>query len=148
MITSNVASIRKPLGSSNPTTLIATVLATAGLLVLSLATPAWAEPTLTEDSTPDLLTTVGGWEKASQLGSDAAVRGLAVEIQSDLLERGTDRFRFQDFHARAFEAELERLDHPMPGGTTWIGRVIEFGEHSEVLLSTYGGAVSGYLDTP
>ena len=124
-----------------------TPLATAGLLALGLATSALADPT-PEDTTPDLLTTVGGWEKAGNLESDAAVRGLAVKVRSDLLERGIERFGFQDFHARAFEAELERLDHPMPGGTTWIGRVAEFGEHSQVLLSTYEGAVSGYLDTP
>ena len=125
-----------------------TTLATTGLLALGLATSALADPAVTQDSAPDLLTAVGSWEKGGHLANEAAVEGLAVAVRTDLLELGTQHLRFQDFGARSFEAELEKITHLVPGATTWIGRVAEFGEHSRVLLTTYEGAVSGYLDTP
>ena len=112
---------------------------------LALGTTASA---LAETPAPDLLTTVGGWEKGQTLGSSAAVEGLAVEPRTDLLHRGAERLRFQDFDGRVFEAELDRIERSTAGATTWIGRVSEFGGHSQVLLTTYEGAMAGYFDTP
>ena len=122
---------------------LTTALVTA--LALGSASPMLGQAS---ESAPDLLTSVGGWEKAGSFASDAAVEGLAVEIRSDLLTRGQKRLGLQDFSGRTYEAELERIERPVAGATSWIGRVAEFGDHSQVLLSTYQGQVAGYFDTP
>ncbi len=120
------------------------------ICLLALGTPAL--PALEEDVAPaaELLTVVGDWEKSADLAgtSSAAVEGLAVEIRSGLLAGGQKRLGFQDFSGRHYEAELERLERPMPGAAVWIGKIAEYGDHSQVLLATHEGAVAGFIDTP
>ena len=96
----------------------------------------------------ELLTVVGDWEGPDKLGNDAAVEGLAVEITSSLLDRATPRLSFQGFDGQFYEAELERFERPVIGGSLWIGRVTEYGSHSKVLLANIEGYVSGSIDTP
>lgn len=113
-------------------------------LALSQGTAAWAD----DAPVAELLTPIGTWQNAKSLGTGAAVEGLAVDINTALLERGAKRLSFQDFDGQIHEAVLDKVEHPMDGATAWMGKVERWDGHSQVLLTTYQGAVSGYFDTP
>ena len=97
---------------------------------------------------PQLLTPVSSWQSPEELKSTVAVEGLRVEMHSKVLAGGAPHFSFQAFNGKVYQADLEELKWNDLGAATWVGQISEFGEHSEVLLSTFDGAVAGTIDTP
>ena len=122
---------------------IALVTTLACSLSLSL-TPAL----LAQSPAANLLTPISSWQSPEDLKSTVAVEGLRVEMHSKVLTGGAPHFSFQAFNGKVYQADLEELKWNDLGATTWVGKIAEFGEHSEVLLSTFDGAVAGLIDTP